>query len=434
MMATAVIMPKAGMAMEEGTVIKWFKKEGDQVEQGEPLLEILTDKVNMEVEAQTSGTLIKIVKQEGQVVPVTNVIGYIGAVGEQVEDTIKSIEDVSKEEISENKGVSQGNKKLEAVIGKQAATPAARRIANEKDIDLSKIRGSGSFGEIKVKDVLEYKNVSITPLARRMAEENELNIGSMTGSGFDGKIVKQDIESLLTLKEEKPKIAGEKFSRRPLKGIRKIIAERMLQSHIEIPSVTLHAKADVTELTSIREKLNKTIDIKLTYNDFVLKAAACALKEFPNVNASLMGEEILYKEEINIGMAVALEDGLIVPVIKGAEDMSIKKISIKAKELSGKAREGKLMPDDMIGGTFTVSNLGMYDIVSFTPIINQPESAILGVCAIEEELRLSGEKIEARKIMGLSLTFDHRVIDGASGAIFLRRIKTLLENPLEMLI
>jgi pyruvate dehydrogenase E2 component (dihydrolipoamide acetyltransferase) len=222
--------------------------------------------------------------------------------------------------------------------------------------------------------------------------------------------------------------------RKQLTGMRKVIAERMLKSHLEIPPVTLNAKADVTELVALRKQINDTPDIKISINDLLLKAAAVALSESPDINASIKDNEIIYKLDINIGMAVALEDGLIVPVIKNADKLSLRQISIKAKELAAKAREGKLKPDEYSGGTFTVSNMGMYGIVSFTPIINQPEIAILGVCAIENELKMVEGKIENRSVMGLSLTFDHRVVDGSQSAIFLSKIKSLLENPLRIIV
>jgi pyruvate dehydrogenase E2 component (dihydrolipoamide acetyltransferase) len=216
--------------------------------------------------------------------------------------------------------------------------------------------------------------------------------------------------------------------------MRKIIADRMVQSHLQAPPVTLNVKADVTELVALRKQINERLDIRISFNDFILKATAIALAETPGINASLEGDEIVYKTGIHLGMAVAVDDGILVPVIKDADTLSLKQIAQKAKELSAKAREEKLTPDECSGGTFTVSNLGMYDIVSFTPLLNPPESTILGVCTIENELKMIGEKIENTRIMGLSLTIDHRIIDGAQGAVFLQHIKSLLENPLEIVV
>lgn len=439
-MATNIIMPKAGMAMEEGTIVKWFKKKGDKVEFGEPLLEILTDKVNMEVEAQASGILLEILRNEGEVVPVTETIGYIGAAGEKVESSSPS---VKAEKVKEENGTpdTAGNKAFEAFKisdGKIAATPLAKTLAKERGMDLNNIKGTGSCGQIKASDIESIKTVLATPVARKIAEDKGIDLASVKGSGIQGKVMKDDLLGLDNKKAEEIVLQSHsqragKVTRKPIAGMRLIIAERMSKSHREAPPVTLNAKADVTRLVSLRKELCEALDMKISLNDFVLKAVASAIKDIPYVNASIDEKEIVYKEDINLGMAVALEEGLIVPVIRNADRMSVKEISMASKELAKKAREGKLTPDEYNGGTFTVSNLGMYDIVSFNPIINPPESGILGVCSVEEELRMFGDKIEKRSVMGLSFTFDHRVIDGAQGAIFLKKIKNLLENPLTIL-
>jgi pyruvate dehydrogenase E2 component (dihydrolipoamide acetyltransferase) len=433
-LAHKVIMPKAGMAMEEGKILRWFIKEGEWIEKGDPLLEIETDKVNMEIESMDTGYLLKIVKGEGEVVPVTKTIGYIGEKGEIIEE---EAEDGTGGKVAQNlladntkAALETPNSigKLEQSAGKVPATPLAKTLAKEKGIDIKGITGTGSFGEIKARDIEKAGRIKATPLASRIANDKGIDISSIEGSGHLGKVRKEDIE-IFERQEEKADAL-----RIPLKGMRKIIAERMLKSHTEIPTVTLNAKADVTELYEIRKQINQSGRNRITINDFILKAAASALKESPYINASLEGDEIVQKEEINIGMAVALEEGLIVPVIRNADKLSLNDISKRAKDLAKRARDGKLSPDEYKGGTFTVSNLGMYGIVSFTPIINQPESAILGVCSIEEELKMIGGKIEERKVMGLSLTFDHRVVDGAQSALFLNKIKSLLENPLELVI
>ncbi|AOT71138.1 2-oxo acid dehydrogenase subunit E2 [Geosporobacter ferrireducens] len=442
-MAVRIIMPKAGMAMEEGTIVKWLKKEGEKVEVGEPLIEIHTDKVNMEVEALVSGTLLKIIGQEGDVIPVTETIGYIGQPGEKIEEDLEgnkpaigvewkaeSHEDITETRQHERVGMN----------GKIAATPLARTLAKESRIDLSMIKGTGKSGEIKARDIYSAKNIEATPLAKRIAEKNHIDLERIQGSGYKGKVRKEDIIMVeTTSKADDPQAIKreqiiEAAEKKPLTGIRKIIAERMLASHLLAPPVTLNTKADVTALALLKEQLKVQTSLKLSFNDFIIKAAAKALIAYPNVNVSLDGEEILLRKNINIGMAVALEEGLIVPVIKDADRLTLRDLAEKTKELAQKGREGKLLPGEVENGSFTVSNLGMYDILSFTPIINQPESAILGVCAIDEELKMIDGKIENRKMMGLSLTVDHRLIDGAQGAIFLKHIKTLLENPLEILV
>jgi len=326
-LATRVIMPKAGMAMEEGTIVRWLKREGEAVEKGEPLVEIITDKVNVEIEAEVSGVLLKVLCFEDEVVPVTQTIAFIGRPGEEV--------------------------------------PA------------------------------EFETDEAEPWPADGAHK------SAAGGG----------------------------KRKRLEGIRRIIAERMLKSHTEVPVVTLDIKVDVTDLSALRDQLKKKGKKKITFNDFVLKATAGALEAYPYMNASLVENEIVFKEEINLGMAVALEEGLIVPVIKRANTLSLEEITKISRELAEKTRNGTLLPDDCTGGTFTVSNLGMYDIISFTPIINPPECGILGVCAIEDEPRMEDDRIENRSFMRLSLSFDHRAVDGAQAALFLSKIKALLEIP-----
>ncbi len=354
-MATRVIMPKSGMAMEEGTIVRWFKKEGDAVVKGEPLLEIITHKVNIEIESEVSGVLLKILCFEDEVVPVTQTIGFIGEPGESTPDV---------------------------------STP---RVSSPDVVNLE-ATGRG-------------------------------HAGSVRRSGRRGRIRKEDVLASLE------KNFGGRVERKPLRGIRKIIAERMRKSHREVPSVTLDIKVDVTGLDAFRARVRKSTGTKITYNDIVLKATAIALEYCPYMNASLDGDDILLKEEINLGMAVSREEGLIVPVIKRANTLALEKIAKVSRDLAQKARDGGLLPDDCTGGTFTLSNLGMYEIVSFTPIINPPECGILGICAIEDELRMMDESIENRSVMRLSLTFDHRVVDGAQGATFLSRLKALLENP-----
>jgi pyruvate dehydrogenase E2 component (dihydrolipoamide acetyltransferase) len=312
-----------------------------------------------------------------------------------------------------------------------AATPLARRLALEKGVDLKTVSPTGSSGEVKARDIAVHKAINATPLARKMAQDLKLDLATIDGTGFGQKIKEADVlaaRSAAAAESSPPQVAAE-GSRKPMSAMRKTIAKRMLQSHLCAPPVTQLAKADVTELLEVRKKLNAALDVKISLNDILLKVTAIALKAYPAINATLDGDHIIYHPFVNLGMAVALEDGLIVPVIRNADQLTLPEISKVAGGLAEKARNGKLMPDEFSGGTFTVSNMGQYGIYSFTPIINQPESAILGVCAIEDQLTLKGTDVVVRKIMGLSLTFDHRVIDGAQSAIFQSRIKDMLENP-----
>lgn len=473
-MATAIIMPKAGMAMEEGTVVKWLKAEGEPVEKGEPLLEILTDKVNMEVEAQVSGTLIKILAQEGQVVPVIQVIGYIGNMGENIEAAgqpagaeDKKIESHPARTVTEKPTSAEtqsegGQIKLDSAGGRIAATPAARRLAGERKLELSKIKPTGQHGEIKARDVAEYKGITVSPLARRAAEANELDLSTVSGSGYNGKILMQDVASKLSFQEAadmertgalpgsadisgdaKPPMVTpdgkEILEEIPYSGIRKVIGDRMAQSKFTAPHLYFTQKVNLGKLLGMRKQINEAQEKKTSVTDYIAKATIKALQKYPDLNESLAGDKIVRYKSINLGIAVAAPGGLIVPVIKNANHMSVVELSKEAGVLFGKARDGKLKPDEYTGGTFTISNLGMFGIENFTAIINPPEVAILAVSATKDEPVVAedpnGNKtIEIKPMMNITLTVDHRVIDGLLAAQFVTEVKRLLENPIELLI
>jgi pyruvate dehydrogenase E2 component (dihydrolipoamide acetyltransferase) len=433
-MANAVIMPKAGMSMETGKIVKWLKNEGDRVQQGEPLLEIETDKVNMEVEAMYSGVLLKALAHEGDEVPVVQTIGYIGEAGEAI-----PVAGAAAETEKPAEKPAEAAPVKDAVITQEGmripATPAAKRLAKEKGISLESITPSGSLGQVKAADVEAGGTVKATPLAKAMAVDMGIDLKTVHGSGFGGKVTKADIAST---KESEAASAGiySEDTLVPHSAMRKVIAKRMLQSHTNIPPVTQNCLADVTALMALREQINAgSKNNRITVNDFIVMAVAKALREQPHINASYTEAGLLLKKHINIGVAVALPEGLIVPVIRDADTLKLNEISATAKELQGKAKEGRLTPDDYTGGTFTISNLGMMGVTAFTPIVNEPESAILGVCATEQRLEMDTEgNISRRQKMTLCLTYDHRSIDGAQAAIFSNRVIQLLENPLEMLV
>jgi len=421
-MATAVIMPKAGMAMEQGTISRWLKKVGDPVKKGEPILEIETDKVSMEVESEVSGVLLAILEEAGAVVPVIQTIAWIGAAGEAVPAVEKRRAAAVKPDASEPpqalNTVNEINRiTAPQVSGKIAATPAAKRLAKEKKIDIAKIIPTSASGVIKRRDVEAKANIRITPLARKMAVERALDLGLVTGTGAGGKITVADIEAL-------PRPA----TKIPLVGMRKVIAQRMCASKREIPEVTLTLSADVTALLALRARL-KGEGSSFTVNDFVMCAVARALSESPLVNATLEQDVIHCWPDVNLGVAVGLENGLVVPVLRKAQKYPLAELAVYAKRQIELARNGKLMPDEFSGGTFTITNLGMYGVEHFNPIINLPQVAILGVCAAQERLCLDQGTVKARSMMPLCLTHDHRVIDGVCGMNFLNRVKELLENP-----
>lgn len=428
-MAHEIIMPKAGMSMEEGKVIRWLKKEGEAVDSGEAILEIETDKVSMEVEAMASGVLLRVLAEEGEIVPVTHVIGYIGEMGETIA-TEKKVQEIAKVSAATT---TESDKKI--VLDKKdnnkiAATPLARTLSIQKNIVLSSVVPTGKHGEIRARDINQKR--SATPLAQKVALAEGIGLEGVLGSGKAGKIFKEDVlNAMPQMKQTEPTVS----TTVGISGMRRVIAQRMVKSHQEVPPVTLDIRADVTDISAFRKKINDKHKLHITFNDLVVWAAAKSFKEMPEMNIRFMGNGIAANEGVHIGIAVAIENGLIVPVLRNTDQFSLKNVSQKAKELVEKAKKGTLQPDEYSGGTFTISNLGMYGIRYFTPIINQPESMILGVCAVEPFLDMDElGKIEKRYAMGLSLTFDHRCLDGAQAAAFLKKITDYLENPMEMLV
>lgn len=404
-----VIMPKLGLTMESGKIEKWHKKEGDKVKAGEVLFEVMTDKVTIEVESYDSGILRKILRAEGEEVPVTEVVAYIGEEDEEIPQ-------------AELELAAEDKKKVEVKKAEEAA---------EKVKEVSGISGEG---------------VKISPLARKTAKEIGMDYKSekIAGSGPGGRIVKEDI---IAYSKKKGKARKEEAapvtttgitikSSSPLEGIRKVIAERMSYSRSNIPHIVLNAKADATQLIVLREKFKEKIlkkhGIKITYTDFILKSTAVALRENLKVNSTFSDGNYIIYDDVNVGVAVSLEGGLIVPIIFDCDKLEILNIAKKRIELVGKAREGKLSLEEISNGTFTVTNLGMYGIRSFSPIINPPQAAILAVGEIYTEPAVVNGKIKPESFIDLSVSCDHRIIDGMIGAKFLRRIVELIENPAEL--
>ena len=462
-MAVEVIMPKAGSEMEEGEIVQWFKNEGDHVEEGEVLLEIVTDKVNMEVEAEATGTLLKILAQAGDVVPVVQTIAWIGEPGEKIPGASESGEVAPAETIIEKKVDYTPVKEIEKVdYSGLRATPAARAYARKKGIDLSKVKGSGPKGRIHKDDVLDYKlnsKVKISPLAERIAKIEGINTESIVGTGPNGKIMKADIMAVLhgaTKVEAAPKAEVAPKAPKapkapnenqwgvvetvPMSPMRKVISKRMSESYFSAPTFVVNVEVDMTELLALRKKVVDAIieetGKKATVTDFISLAVIKSLMKHPYVNASLSSDEkeMYLHHYVNLSIAVGMDSGLVVPVIKGADKMSLKELVVASKEITTKALAGKLKPDEMADSTFTISNLGMYGVKSFVPIINQPNTAILGVSAtVQKPVVLNGE-VTVRPIMTLTLTADHRVVDGLEGAKFMKTLKEAIENPLSLLI
>lgn len=434
-MATEIIMPKAGMDMEEGTIIKWLKNVGDTVETGEPLLEILTDKVNMEVEAEVSGTLIDIRANEGDLLPVFTVIGYIGQAGEKAPSDEKTPSGEATPSIKVEKigTIEDTIKEVETILSssnpldKVRATPAARKMAKDRNLDLGDIAGSGPFGRVQKLDVEEFNVIKATPLATKMAEVENIDLSTVKGSGVGGKITKEDLNL------DPVKIEEKASNIIPMVGLRKIIAQRMKESLDKSAPVTLHTEVDMTNTNVLREKLKpiiqKEIDNKITVTDLLIMATSKALMKYPIVNATLVEEGIRVHDYVNMGIAVGLENGLLVPVIKGTDKMTLKDIVASRTDIVKRTLSNKVTPDELSGSTFTISNLGMYDTISFNSIINQPNSAILSVGATVKRMRIIDDTPQIRQVMNMSITLDHRVMDGLVGAQFLQYLKDLLEDP-----
>ena len=462
-MAVEVIMPKAGSEMEEGEIVQWFKNEGDHVEEGEVLLEIVTDKVNMEVEAEATGTLLKILAQAGDVVPVVKTIAWIGEPGEKIPGASESGEVAPAETVIEKKVDYTPVKEVEKVdYSGLRATPAARAYARKKGIDLSKVKGSGPKGRIHKDDVLDYKlnsKVKISPLAERIAKIEGINTESIVGTGPNGKIMKADIMAVLhgvqkaeaaPKAEVAPKAAKAPKAPNenqwgvvetvPMSPMRKVISKRMSESYFSAPTFVVNVEVDMTELLALRKKVVDAIieetGKKATVTDFISLAVIKSLMKHPYVNASLSGDEkeMYLHHYVNLSIAVGMDSGLVVPVIKGADKMSLKELVVASKEITTKALAGKLKPDEMADSTFTISNLGMYGVKSFVPIINQPNTAILGVSATVPKPVVYNGEVTVRPIMTLTLTADHRVVDGLEGAKFMKTLKEAIENPLSLLI
>ncbi len=403
-MAVAVIMPKLGMTMEKGRILHWLKKPGEAVRRGEPLIEIETDKVAMEVEAEVEGILLAITCGEGEEVPVAFAIGWIGAPGERVP-----------------------SQQPPAAAGRQrrvAATPAARRLAEESGVTLAGIAGSGPHGAVTAADVRRLARQSgaqkASPLARETAARMGVDVGTLHGSGPAGRVMRDDVIAAAAAAAA----ANAAADRRPLPSMRRAIARRMLASHRDIPAVTLHAEADVTALLASRGHLS--------VNDFVLSAAARTVREQERFRASLEGDSVVIHPRVHLGFAVALDDGLVVPVIRDADGLGLEALSTAARDLADRARGGALSPDDLAGAVFTVTNLGMYGVTSFDPLIDPPQVAILGVGAACPRFVLQAGQPAERRVLDLALSIDHRLLDGAAGGAFLRRLVSLLERPDEL--
>ena len=412
-MAYEVLMPQLGLTMEEGTVSQWVKHEGDPVKTGDVLLEITTDKLTNEVTSEHDGVLLRIVAQEGEDVPVKGLLCYVGQAGESVGDAPAAAPAAAAPAAAPAAPAAAPAAVPVAAGARLRVSPLARKTAAKLGVDLSKLTGSGPSGRIRQQDVLAAANA-----AQAAAPAPAAAAAPAARPAAKGGLELMEGDTVVKLA-----------------GMRKVVAQRMLQSHTEIPPVTQNTKVDVTELMKFRKMLLAETGSKYSVNDLILKATAKCLRAHPEVLVSLDGDQIIQRAHVNLGMAVALDAGLIVPVIRDADRLGLDALSAAAKDLASRAKSNTLTPDEYKGSTFSVSNLGMFGIETFTPIVNQPDAAILGVCAVEDELVMDDQGgISKHQVMRLSFTYDHRLIDGAVAAKFVMALRDLLEKPMSIIL
>ncbi|WP_162342176.1 pyruvate dehydrogenase complex dihydrolipoamide acetyltransferase [Cyclobacterium salsum] len=418
--ATVITMPKMSDTMQEGTIASWLKKVGDEVKSGDVLAEVETDKATMELESYDDGTLLHIGVEEGDSVEVNGVIAIIGEKDADYETLLKAHKQQKEKPAGEEKAAPKAEKEEEKSSPKSESQP-------EKTADTG---SSSSNGRIKA-----------SPLAKKMAKEKGIDISLVKGTGDGGRIIKKDIENFDPAKapaaaagSTSAGIGQESFREEKVSQMRKVIAKRLAESKFTAPHFYLTMEINMDKAIEARKSMNEVAPVKISFNDMVIKAVAASLKQHPNVNSAWMGDKIRYNDHVHIGMAVAVDEGLLVPVIRFADSKSLSQISKEAKTLAGKAKNKELQPKDWEGNTFTVSNLGMFGIDEFTAIINPPDACILAIGGIRQTPIVKDGEIVPGNLMKVTLSCDHRVVDGAIGSAFLQTIKNLLEDPVRLLI
>ncbi len=424
-MAEVIRMPRMSDTMEEGNIVAWHKKEGDPVEAGDLLAEIETDKATMDFESLWDGQLLHIAVKEGAV-PVEGVIAVIGEKGEDWKAALGSENAASNGHPVAAAPAPEATSPVPAITEAAAATPSTPPHDGHRII--------------------------ASPLAKSLAKEAGIDLVAVTGTGDHGRIVKKDIEAFIetkpaTIAAPAPASAPAPavpafnlgtedgaFEDKPLSQMRKVIARRLGESKFTAPHFYLTVEINMDKAVEMRPQLNEISPVKISYNDIVVKACAVALQQHPAVNSSWLGDKIRFNHDINIGVAVAVEDGLLVPVIRHANMKSLSQINQEVRDLAGKAKNRKLQPDEMSGNTFTISNLGMFGIEEFTAIINPPDSCILAVSSIAKKPIVKGDEIVPGNMMKVTLSCDHRAVDGATGAQFLQTLKGILEEPIRLLV
>lgn len=453
-MIQKILVPKLGQTMEEAAIAKWHKHEGDTIEKGDVVLEITTDKATLEVESFVSGTIRKILAAEGVTLPVNTVVALVGEPDDELPDDLMALEAAARGEgapapattpaesapaasatpATATAPTAQPTPAIAATDGRIFISPRARKLAAKEKIPVVVLRGAGPNGRITEKDVRAYlekgKAIRITPAAKVAAVERGVDVTLITGTGPGGRITREDV---LAAPVVTPLAAAPSAGRVELSAMRRIVAERMSRSKREAPHFYIFMDADMTNAVEARKRINEAGSVRVGFHDILIRACAKAMAEMPAMNAAWDKDAIIRRGEINIGLAVAIDDGLIVPVVKNADRLGLTDIARQSQSLIEKARSKKLTPDEYEGGSLTISNLGMFGVDCFLPIINPGEAAILGVGSIAPKPVVIDGGIHIRSIMTLSLSADHRIVDGAIAAAYLKRVKNLLESPDELL-
>ncbi len=430
-MAEKIEMPKLSDTMEEGVIAKWNVKEGDKVSSGDVIAEVETDKATMEVEVFDSGTILKILVEEGSAVPLGGTMAIIGEEGEDISDLLDGDSEPEKEKKAEAK---DSGKKSE---GKKEKDDSGKK--EEFDPILGDLNGKEGKKASKEKPEKEKSDgrIKASPLARKMAEDKGIDLASVDGSGPEGRVIKKDIEDYKP--SEAPSGAAVSYEQAESEDVkisqmRKAIARRLSESKFTNPHFYETIDIDMEEAMEARAKLNEVSDVKISFNDIVVKASAAALRRHPDINTSWMDDVIRRHGDVNVAVAVAIDEGLMTPVLKHADKKNLRQIASETRELAGLAKDRKLQPEQMEGSTFTISNLGMFGIEEFTAIINPPNACILAVGAIRDVPVVKNGEVVPGKRMKVTLSSDHRVVDGAKAAQFLNTLRQMLENPLSMLL
>jgi pyruvate dehydrogenase E2 component (dihydrolipoamide acetyltransferase) len=454
-MAVKFLMPKLGQTMEEGTIVEWLKKEGDSVGRGEEICEVESDKAVLPVESTTKGTLLKILLPKGGKCPVLQPIAIIGEPGEDISALLAELgggaAPSGQAAASSAVSVEAAVESVEEIAvpsapgGRLFVSPRARKLAAEKSVNLASVKGTGPEGRIIEKDVLSFlaSQPAATPLARKEAAELLVSLAAVAQPGQRvtseqvrgaTTAVAAPVTEVVSAPQAAVQVAAPAANEiTPMKGIRAIIAQRMLTSSQTTAAVTLFTTVDATEFVAAREKMKdayaKELGFNIGFNDLLAYIVARCLAEFSYMNVRLEEAGIRHLQDVNVGMAVDTERGLLVPVLRNANTKSVKQLAGEFRALVERARLGKSLPDDLTGGNFTITNLGMYGVDEFTPIINLPEIAILGVGRIRPEPAVVNGQLAIRQLMRLSMTFDHRIVDGGPAARFLQGISRYIESP-----